>query len=56
VIAAGTLGRAVLFELLVGIVYTGTGLFLTAGKKYLGQIAYQDGATTQGTTIVRVDS
>jgi subtilisin family serine protease len=29
---------------------------LTAGKKYLGQIAYQDGATTQGTTIVRVDS
>jgi hypothetical protein len=29
---------------------------LTAGKKYLGQIAYQDGGTTQGTTIVRVDS
>jgi hypothetical protein len=26
-----------------------------AGTKYLGQIAYQEGATTHGTTIVRVD-
>ena len=28
---------------------------LTAGTKYLGQIAYQDGATTHATTIVRID-
>lgn len=28
---------------------------LTAGTKYLGQIAYQDGTTTHGTTVVRVD-
>jgi hypothetical protein len=29
---------------------------LTAGLKYLGQIAYQEGATTHAVTIVRVDS
>ena len=28
---------------------------LLAGTKYLGQIAYQQGATTHGTTIVRID-
>jgi hypothetical protein len=29
---------------------------LEAGKRYLGQIQYNEGATTHGTTIVRVDS
>jgi subtilisin family serine protease len=29
---------------------------LDAGKRYLGQIRYNEGATTHGTTIVRVDS
>jgi subtilisin family serine protease len=29
---------------------------LDAGKKYLGQLRYDEGATTHGTTIVRVDS
>jgi subtilisin family serine protease len=28
---------------------------LTAGTKYLGQIAYKEGATTHATTIVRID-
>jgi subtilisin family serine protease len=29
---------------------------LDAGKRYLGQLRYNEGATTHGTTIVRVDS
>jgi hypothetical protein len=29
---------------------------LDAGKRYLGTVLYQEGATTHGTTIVRVDS
>jgi len=29
---------------------------LEAGKKYLGTIAYQEGATTHATTIVRIDN
>jgi hypothetical protein len=29
---------------------------LDAGKRYLGQIRYNEGATTHATTIVRVDS
>ncbi len=29
---------------------------LAAGQKYLGAIAYQEGATTHATTIVRIDN
>jgi hypothetical protein len=35
----------------VNLTWTGA----AAGTKYLGQVAYQEGATTHGTTIVRVD-
>jgi hypothetical protein len=29
---------------------------LEAGKRYLGQVRYNEGATTHGATIVRIDS
>jgi subtilisin family serine protease len=29
---------------------------LTAGKKYLGQVAYFEGATERGSTVIRIDS
>jgi subtilisin family serine protease len=35
----------------VNVTWTG----LTTGEKYLGQVLYQEGATTHATTIVRVD-